>query len=143
MASKHNPINICTIAIRRTAVGEIRFPVGVKSGEDLYFLARLMIDNKMVLSTRPTYIYHNSVKVIKRLSGTHEKQDECFDSLLKLDCKDKYLRHYVALWHTWRVVGGIRRKDPKTIIYHFWRSLQIRPFQTKIFTAMLSALIWG
>ncbi|MCD8291105.1 MAG: glycosyltransferase [Prevotella sp.] len=139
VASRHNPLHIGSISVRRAAIGEIRFPVGVKAGEDLYFIARLMVENEIVFSLDYTYIYN--FEETNRVMNIHEKVDDCFDSLLQSGCKDKYLRHYVALWHTRRAVYAMRTKNTKIIAYHLWRSLQIRPFQTKIFTAMLSALI--
>ncbi len=139
VSSRHNPLHIGSIAIRSNSLGEIRFPVRVKSGEDQYFIARLMIDNELVFSPNQSYIYN--FEESNRPKKLHEKVDDCFDSLLQLDCKDKYMRHYVALWHTRRAIYAMRTKSFKIIAYHLWRSLQIRPFQTKIITAMLSALI--
>ncbi len=139
VASKHSPVHIGSIAVRRNALGEIRFPVGVKAGEDLYTTARIMTENEMVFSLTHSYIYN--FEETNRTMLTHEKVDDCFDSLLKSDCKDKHLRSYVALWHTRRAVYAMRTKDLKTIRYHLCRSLKIKPLQTKLFTVMLSALI--
>ena len=138
-ASMHMPVHICSLAIRREALGSIRFPVGVKAGEDLYMIARLMTENDMVFSFSYTYIYN--FEETNRVMRTHEKVDEYFDNLLKLNCKDKYLRSYIALWHTRRAVYALRFNDTQTILFHLWRSIRIKPLQTKIFKAMLNAML--
>ncbi len=138
-SSKHCPVHIGSIAVRRRALGEVRFPVGVKAGEDLYTIALLMTRHDMVFSLAPTYIYN--FEDTSRKMGVHEKVDDCFDSLLGSGCMDRYLPRYVALWHTRRAVYALRTGDFRTIRHHLWLSLRIRPLQTKILTAMLSALI--
>lgn len=98
-----------------------------------------MTENDMVFSFSYTYIYN--FEETNRVMSTHEKVDECFDSLLELNCKDKHLRSYIALWHTRRAVYALRFNDTQTIFFHLWRSIRVKPLQTKIFKAMLNAML--
>lgn len=138
MAACHAPVHIGSIAVRRDSLGNIRFPVGVKAGEDLYFMTRLMTENKMVLTLTPSYIYNFEDR--NRVMRKHEEIDALFDGLLHLPCKDPYLRSYIALWHTRRAIYALRAKNFSTIFYHLMRSIAIKPAQTKVYTAMAMAL---
>jgi len=139
MAACHTPVHIGSIAVRRGSLGGIRFPVGVKAGEDLYFIARLMTANSMALTLKPSYIYN--FEETNRVMRKHEAIDSLFDGLLRLPCKDPHLRAYIALWHTRRAVYALRTKDFGTIFHHIMRSVAIKPAQTKVYTAMAAALL--
>lgn len=137
-ASKHMPVHLCSLAVRREIFCENLFPVGVKVGEDLYFISRIMIENDMVFSFSHTYTYN--FEETNRIMMRHEKIDEYFDDLLKLGCKDKYLRAYVALWHTRRAVYAMRFNDMGTIFYHLMKSLRIKPLQIKLFKVLFYSI---
>lgn len=141
MTACHAPVHIGSIAVRRDCLSEVSFPVGVKAGEDLYFIARLMTKNRMVLTLKPSFIYN--FEETNRPMGKHEAVDCLFDSLLNKPTIDPYLRSYVALWHTRRAIYALRTRSYGTIFYHLWRSITIKPWQTKVFTAMAVALVKG
>ncbi len=139
VASKgHCPIHIGSIAVRRQALKNIQFPLRVAVGEDLYFIALLMIKNDLVFLNDASYIYN--FEETNRFMGLYEQIDMYFDSLLDRGCKDKYLKSYVALWHTRRAIYALRTKSWNVIRHHLLKSLKIEPFQTKIYTAFLSAI---
>jgi len=139
MSSCHAPVHVGSIVVRRSGMNGVNFPVGIKSGQDLFFIAHLMTANQMVLSLKPLYIYN--FEETNRVFRKHEKVDSLFDGLLREPTIDPYLRSYVALWHTRRAVYALRTHDYGTIFYHLLRSLSIKPMQTKVFTAMAAALV--
>lgn len=137
-AACHAPVHIGSVAIRRDSLGSVMFPTGVKAGEDLYFIARLMTENSMALTLKPSYIFN--FEETNRVMLKREAVDSLFDSLLSQRCKDPCLRSYVALWHTRRAVYALRKHNFGTIFHHLLRSVAIKPLQTKVFTAMAVAV---
>ncbi len=135
-SSRHNPIHVGSLVVRRKALDTVRFPVGIVSGQDLSFMAHLMTENEVVLSLHQTYLYNFEER--GRKYGLHEDVDKCFDRLLTVGCRDKHLRSYVALWHTRRAIGGMAVGRYDIFAYHLWRSLYIKPLQTKAFTAIIA-----
>lgn len=131
-----SPIHIGSIVAKKDIFNDfVSFPTGITSGEDIYTLACMMLDNDLVYSKSPSYIRHMTPN--DRIAPRNNPIDRKFDLLIKIAPHKKYIRQFVASWHRRRMVAGIEKKDMRLFLKHLIKSLTIYPFQRKVYTTSL------
>lgn len=130
------PLWTSAIVVKRKALDDISFPVGMKSGEDLLTWARLAAKGEIVWSKEPEAIYHQGFSNPR----PPEEVDLIGRELEDLARKQPFstgIDSYVAFWYKMRMCRCLAHKMWSKSLQAFTKSLQYNPLQAKIYLSIV------
>lgn len=136
------PLWTSAVVVRKEAFKDIRFPLGIKSGEDLLTWARLATIGKIAWSAEVAAIYNQGFSN-PRPPETVDRIGECLEALYARHRENIHLRGYVAFWYKMRMCRCLAHKMWGQGSRAFGRSMRLNPFQTKIFLSIPKYIIKG
>ena len=118
------------------------FMVGLPSGEDRYFMARMALFSPIAFSNKVTLTYlTGTVGREHRPIAAIRKVNKHFDSLLKEGRGKPGIRLFVSAWHKQQMVTGLLSRQYGYAFCQFWRAAVIYPWQPKLFTSFFMTMI--
>jgi hypothetical protein len=135
-ARSHPPVNSSSVSVAREAIDSIgRFPVGVRSGEDLLTWARLATRFPIAYSCKPSSTFWVTQHATSRFSPPSrrpELEDMVGGELRKLEAvlngpEKRSLRLYIARWHRMRASMFARCGDIGNTVGSSFRAFSLNP----------------
>lgn len=134
----HPPLWTSAVMLRRHAIESVgRFPVGVRSGEDLLTWARLAVCYKIAFSYKICACYNlgRGYDYSNQPPRRQDSGDPVGKGLKQLytdysDVSD--LRHYISHWHKMRASVAIRYGERMETFVDVVKSLWYNPFNYKV-----------
>lgn len=130
------------VVVRKKAFNNIKFPEGIKSGEDLLTWARLASNGKIAWSKKPLAIYN--------LGFSNPRPPEDFDKigaslelLFKENPDNSDIKNYIAFWYKMRMCRCLAHRMWGHSRKAFFKSISYNPLQAKIFLSIPKYIIKG
>lgn len=143
----HPPVWTSAVCIERKLLQEIGgFPVGVKSGEDLWVWAHVAVRTHWAYSLNPKSIYNiEQLYVHEKSKRIHDKVDCVGDKLVALlqqiEKNRKYeLKKYISHWYKMRTSVSLRVGDVKNTWKYGCKALYYNLCNYKVFLMMAMVL---
>lgn len=138
----HPPVWTSAVCIERKLLQEIGgFPVGVKSGEDLWVWAHVAIRTQWAYSMRALAQYNFDQMAFKETpTRVPDSVDEVGAELKKLWIDHKHiggLKAYLSLWHKMRSSVYLRMGYKKACFREAMLSLRYNPLNYKVYAYLI------
>lgn len=141
----HPPLWTSAVMVKKNAIQSIgRFPIGIKSGEDLLTWARLAVNGKIAYAKQAYAVFNVEGYSIsekpKRIPAEQDIVGQELKALLKAH-PNKGLRLYNALWHKMRSSIYLRLKMRKKSIREALISIKYNPLNYKLYIYIVLNLL--
>ena len=135
----HPPLWTSAVMVRK-------FPVGIKSGEDLLTWARLVINGKVAFSKQVGAVYdlgagYDFANQPPRRQDAGDPVGQQLQQLYKSNKHIKGFRSYLSHWHKMRASVAIRFGERIETIKESFISLQYNPFNYKILPFIVLSIL--
>ncbi len=140
------PIWTSAVVVKRRALLDVRFPIGVVAGEDLLVWALLASRFEIAYCTRPLSVFvldpaHSYDAKPARIPADIDIVGKRLNGLFKSDPDTVGLGSYVAHWHKMRASIYLRSGKRLRSMVEVYKSLRYVPNQPKLYTYLLLTMV--
>ena len=136
------PFNSDTIVIKKSIIPKAgEFPLGVKTGEDIYYWAKLYAFGDIAYSKIPTAYYYIGVQGKPSRFRINNLGDVLCDNLIDVASHRKHVKKFVAFWYKNRMVCALLLPSYTLALKMFFRAVKLDPLEKKIYISLFKSLL--
>ena len=132
------PLNTDTIVIRKSILNKVGgFPLGVKTGEDIYYWGKLFAFCDFAYSKGPTAYYYLGIEGKPFRFRVHNPADKLCNDLVKISSHRQHVNRFIAYWYKNRMVCALLLPSYKLAFSMFFKAIKFDPFEKKIYISLV------
>ena len=145
--SSHPPLWTSAVMVRKYAIEDVgRFPVGIRSGEDLLTWSRLAVKYRIAYSVQVLAIYNLGEGYDKKNlpPRRQDESDPVGKELLTIYQANSHvvgMRRYISHWHKMRASTAVRHGEIRETLFETRESLRFNPLNYKALLLGVLALL--